>query len=689
MNTITPQDKKALKLYAVLVVFVLLFIYSINANINFDFRNSLNQKAEVASFEGGHFDAVEQGGEPGFLSQVVDFFGIVPGGNDYGEVIDMNNLPSHILPVPNNTNQPNDNESSGQGVPGGDVAITNDNSGYSEGKNQCKRDATGEKLFVLFGEKISKDSSYTKKGLSDIWSTIDGENWKREITSTNVGERWLPALVNVKDTVYIFGGMSDKQKNHFDSSVYKTNDMINFEHVGNFPSTDVGQVRRTVVIYFKNQFWLLDGSGVEGIWSSSDGANWTQEIKEAPWKNHFNYIYLRSATVLNDTILFTSSSAGSGWIPSVLASTDGKKWDYYSPHAWKLDGWQSVYSPIVFKNKVWSFSRHNSDAKGAQITAGESYRIWSMPLVSGIKPSSNKWTASVLKDNDPFAIEKHHSEETAEILIPFKNKLYSIGGAIHGSESGEKWISGGDAKKTTGNIFVSNDAINWSKVNQNGVVYPGPADRSMAVATTRTQYTSANAPDLEVTSIRKINQFISNGNSKNVTLGEWKLSAKAKENNTDYNGTIIINSLNLDGTLIPPTSSSLENLKNIRVYANGTLVANIPTFTPPFYSDPCAPGSNCGYINQKKVDFYINKFVKINLRLKQGESMNIKIVGDLNNVNADFTTYIYKFNFNSTSGGYPCSIYTTDGNSAIKFPGYLLQLRNKPTSPTSKIKLSF
>lgn len=689
MNTITPQDKKALKLYAVLVVFVLLFIYSINANLDFNFKNSPNQKAEVASFEGGQFNAVEEGSEPGLFSRVAEFLGVgQDDGDDYAQAIDVNNLPPYVVLAEDYGNQPNSNEPEGQGISDGNVAIKNDG-GYSEDKNQCVRGATGEKLFVLLGEKVSQDSSFVKKPLSDVWSTLDGENWKREALTTAMGEKWLASLVNVKDTVYIFGGMSDKNKNRFDNSVYKTTDMINYQYVGNFPSTGVGQVRRTVVVYFKNQFWLLDGSGVEGIWTSSDGVNWTQEVKEAPWKNHFNYIYLRSATVLNDTILFTSSSSGSGWIPATLISKDGKKWDYYSPYSWKLDGWQSVYSPITFKNRVWSFSRHNSDKTGVQFTGDGTYRIWSMPLVDGIKPSSNKWVASILSETNPFAIEKHHSEELAEILIQFKNRLYSIGGAKGGVTSGEKWISSGDDKKTTGTIWVSDDAINWNKANQKGVVYPGPADRSMAVATTRTQYTSPNAPDLEITNLSSKNQSISAGNSTNVTIGEWKLTAKAKENNTDYGGTIVINSLNLDGTLIPPTSSSLENLKNIKVYANGTLIANIASFSPPFYSDPCAPGSNCGSITQKKVDFYINKLIKVNLRLKQGESMDIKIVADLNNVNADFTTHIYKFNFNSTSGGYPCSIYTTDGSRLIRFSGHLFQVKNKPTSPTSKTRLSF
>ena len=539
----------------------------------------------------------------------------------------------------------------------------------------------------MTGEKIDPKYPHTKTALADIWSTLDGENWKQEAKTTVMGTKFLSALVKVKergtDAVYIFGGAYDS-KNQFDTSVYKTNDMINFNLVGKLPSTGKGDMRRNIVVYYQNKFWLLNGSGIEGIWTSYDGANWTQEMKEAPWKDNPNYVYLQSALALKDQILFVSSLPSVPWIAFNYTSSDGKNWTgYNSLTPGYFPSWRGMYSPLVFKDKILTFARHDSEDTGIPITYGYFYNIWHIALADSLNPSKpqERWTSTSYPPTIPFAIEKHHSEELAEVFVPFNNKLYSIGGALHGKSSGEKWIPGGNDKtNTSGKVWVSDDGLKWAEAPQKGVTYPGPADRSMAVATTLPWfYSSPSAPDLEITSY-KGTSYISKSVQDNVTLGEWKLSANSKDGRTTFTGKIKIKALELDGTAIPPDSSTLEAMQNIRVYIDGDLSNSVLHFDPPYYYNPCAPSFDCGFTVQKKI--YIFPGGKYDLLLSQGQSVMIKVVADLNGAPLVSTNYLYGLIYNTKQPIWkPCTVYMTDpADSTIKIPGKTIKI-NKHILP--------
>mgnify|MGYP001600203749 CR=1 FL=1 len=338
---------------------------------------------------------------------------------------------------------------------------------------QCvKTPIEGEKLFVLLGESIEPKFPHTKKSLSDIWSTIDGENWKKEAESTIMGAKFMPALVKTPDnTVYIFGGVYNS-KNEFDTSIYKTRDMKKFERVGDLPSNYKGEARRNIVVYYQKKFWLLNGSGIEGIWTSTDGANWTQEVKEAPWKDDPNYIYTYSAIALKNQILFFSSIDGAPWTPYTYTSNDGKDWVQYNPYKnGTPPGWIVVHKPLIFNDMILSFPRHDSNHQGQALENETSveYRFWYMPLVDKINPDQTNWYEIMLYSKfyktpmEPIALEKTHSEELAEIIIPFNNRLYSIGGAIGGWDSGERWRPSDGKTNTTGKIWVSDNAKSWKE----------------------------------------------------------------------------------------------------------------------------------------------------------------------------------------------------------------------------------
>jgi len=557
-------------------------------------------------------------------------------------------------------------------------------SSYTESGYYCKKTVTSEKLFVLLGEKINSTSPYTKTPLSDIWSTIDGENWKQEFKTTKMGAKWMPALVKTNEYVYIFGGVYDSS-NNFDTSIFRTKDMVDFEYVGELPSTKTGDIRRTVVVYFKGKFWLLNGSGVEGVWSSYDGANWNQEVKDAPWGGNPNYIYLHSAIALKDMILFSSSHSGTPWVPMNYVSKDGINWTEYNTYKYfYVEGWPALYNPFIHNNKIWTVPRHDTDDASRQITEKYFYNIFNISLKDLIDPSNDGWTT--MSTTSLFAKEKHHSEELGEVLISFKNKMWTIGGAKRGSiSSGERWIKNDDKPGTLGTIMWSNNGSVWRIANQKGITYPGPADRTNAVATTLPwTYSSENAPDLEIETLKGIN-YIASGTTKDVNIGEWKLSAKSDDDKTSFTGKIKIKDIEIAGTFVNPKTSSLEYMKNIRMYVNGNLVATIPSFKEPFYINPCDPIRDCGSIVNKKIDFLGGK---IGLTMSQGTSVNLKIVADLVNAPKEFTTSIYKFNYNKEASGIPCRTYNKNSKESNSiFPGKTIKVNPNifPTLPRTNL----
>lgn len=556
-----------------------------------------------------------------------------------------------------------------------------------ESPNQCIKQVSSEKLYVLLGEKIDKNLPYKKTPLSDIWSSFDGINWKLEATNTKMGAKWMPALLKINNTVYIFGGVYNSE-NKFDTSIYKTKDMVIFDYVGELPSDQTGILKRNIVVHFKNKFWLLSGSGIKGVWSSYDGSNWVQESKSAPWEANDAYMYLQSAITSDENILFIgTNNKGAPHIPLNYISSDGVNWTEYDPIKYfYINGWSNLYSPLKFGNQWISIPRHMSDELGNPLTYEYFYHILSMPIKNIFNPGKDSWSVKTGLSS-AFNREKVHSEELGEVLISFKNKLWTIGGAKDGTQSGKTWLKNDNKPGTLGTIMNSTNGYVWRNVTQNGVTYPGPADRTNAVATTLPwTYISENAPDLEISSLSGTN-YIATNTQDDVLLGEWNLSAKSFDSRTTFTGRIRIDYIDLLGTFIPPNTSSFDKMANIEVYVNDKLVSNITNFEPPFYTDPCLPYSSCGYVVPQRIKF-MNGLASI--VLSQGQSVNLKIKADIFDAPNEFTTSIYGFGFNKYKNGNPCqsydavtkrNMYKYDGKT-IKINPYVLPVLPKTQIPS-------
>jgi hypothetical protein len=215
------------------------------------------------------------------------------------------------------------------------------------------------------------------------------------------------------------------------------------------------------VVVFENKMYLFggygdggDGSGgaryVEKIWSSSDGAFWSEKSSTLIFKNHqvvvFNnklfwiagqsknngeensvYSSTDGATfkVVIEKAGFTARTAhqvvvfkdklyliggitviGNDFkkLNDVWSSTDGKNWTQETEHASFSARWS--HQVVVFKNKIYLIAGEDSSSKVLN-------DVWS-------STDGKSWTQET--DQAPFSARRSYQ------LVVFKNKIYLIGG---------------------------------------------------------------------------------------------------------------------------------------------------------------------------------------------------------------------------------------------------------------------
>lgn len=219
------------------------------------------------------------------------------------------------------------------------------------------RDSVGEVVFDdhlwILGGWFDRDIPNPR----DVWKSPDGVQW----TCAQKVAPWvhsdIPVVLNYKGRIWMMGGRRLPGAEN-SNKVWSSRDGAQWDLVceaaGWSPRVGAGHV------VFQDKMWVLGGSEnfYDGndrtlhndVWSSTDGANWTLVIENAPWsKRAFHYV-----------VAFAGKMwviSGGSWKPTndvsndVWCSEDGKNWTLVTDHApWQGRIW---FTSVAYRGHLW------------------------------------------------------------------------------------------------------------------------------------------------------------------------------------------------------------------------------------------------------------------------------------------------------------------------------------------------
>jgi hypothetical protein len=145
---------------------------------------------------------------------------------------------------------------------------------------------------VFYGLTVFKDKIWLiggfdgKKYYNDIWNSNDGENWTRVAEKANFSERNISKIIVFKDKIWIIGGGvidGDKVNNPYsEKEIWSSVDGINWKQS---ETNATNKIAGTPVV-FDEKLWLIganrnDGNFANAVLCSDDGENWREF--PAPW----------------------------------------------------------------------------------------------------------------------------------------------------------------------------------------------------------------------------------------------------------------------------------------------------------------------------------------------------------------------------------------------------------------------
>lgn len=535
---------------------------------------------------------------------------------------------------------------------------------YEGGLSPSEPDACGiydrQKMYVLLGETYDANGTAGLFRNSNIWATIDGEHWEEVASKTVMGEKWEPMVLVVNNVAYVFGGKYKSSGGAHDLSSYMSTDMVNWSYLGELPP--MSREFDKSMVYFKGKFWLISSEESVGIWSSTNGSNWKQEVTKNIWDGRTYGTENGSDTVSHKKGGYVSNSMGAyvlnnkiwyvvgnhqnepGSNKKVYSSTDGVNW--IDEGVFKIDGktdqvldiaWNTNPSPIMLRGEAWVISSNRRTGEPMVIKTANG-RDWK--LVSNYRTN--------------FTSPRYYST-----MVSFNGKLWTIGG-----------FAGGPQSLTSYDVWSSINGSVWENVKQIGTKFTAPADRYLAGGLVLTYKYSKGGPDLRISTNSTAKFSYPGNNVKSESLGSWTIKADSLSGAV-FDGEVVISGIKIQGYEFRKGSSSLGYLRNFKVYQYDQttnykkLVGEVSRLNQPYYSYP-----------EKKPN---SKTIKLSspIILKQGESTQITITADfsLNESFNKFITYLVPdFEFiNEESKA--CSINSAYGESRLAgVPGYTIIL---------------
>ena len=199
----------------------------------------------------------------------------------------------------------------------------------------------------------------------DIWNTEDGINWTKVIDVVPWGARYFPYIAVFNDKIWVLGGQdvdADGKKGEKYTDIWSSVDGINWVKEVQFAAwlpraTICGTVVLNNTMYLYGGGAFADGGGVlngfsgvfNDVWNSSDGINWARIMIRAPWSPK---IWGIVGTHKNHMFMMGGDSEGLNWQLSNDAwySDWGVDWKQIKHSFWEP---RHAASAVSFNDKLW------------------------------------------------------------------------------------------------------------------------------------------------------------------------------------------------------------------------------------------------------------------------------------------------------------------------------------------------
>lgn len=201
---------------------------------------------------------------------------------------------------------------------------------------------------------------------NDVWWSEDGVNWNEATAHAAWSSRYTHSAISFNNKIWVMGGLTAT------SSAIDRNGILQQVHQGVWSSTDganwnleigdPGWVAGTVfsTLVFNNKMWVI-GSTIRSttapeqdnkarVWSSSDGITWTKMTNDIGFSLSGGPFSSHGAVVFNNK-MWVFGGTGSADANEVFSSSDGINWRKENIK----DGWKQIVlsASLVHNGTMW------------------------------------------------------------------------------------------------------------------------------------------------------------------------------------------------------------------------------------------------------------------------------------------------------------------------------------------------
>jgi hypothetical protein len=284
-------------------------------------------------------------------------------------------------------------------------------------------------------------SEYSLLNNNDTWSSSDGINWQKEISDAKFTSRFNHRMFSFKDQLWVVAGGYYREDNGYThrEDIWSSTDGINWvEKVKEVPFS---KQNRYSITEFNEKLWLIDAykdaSDIfkNDIWSSEDGINWTLEVSDAGWFEGYN----AQLAVLNNKMWLVGdrieSVGGEFILKDYWSTSDGINWE------------EEVATFPSWVSGDWYFLEHKNKLL---IIFGDNYINEKARVLSSA--NGTDWIEDVISDEVNFS-----TSEGSFTL--FNDEIWLSGGLVTYKQGG--WQ--GSELRISPEPWKSVDGINWRK----------------------------------------------------------------------------------------------------------------------------------------------------------------------------------------------------------------------------------
>ena len=246
---------------------------------------------------------------------------------------------------------------------------------------------------------------------NDVWSSVDGEIWRRDTGSAGWTRRQLHQAVAHNGRLYVLGGADGSKRN----DVWWSVDGANWQREADadWPGREIHQA-----VSYKGRLYVLGGQVSDGktndVWSSADGINWRQDkannaIGWTARDRHQVVVHL-------GRIWLMGGQDSDGSLNDVWSSADGSSW-----RSERNADWDARYFHQVVLHGGRLYVMGGSDRSGNE--GGVKSDVWSS--ANGLRWRLEK------ADNDDFWSKRYRHQSLSRDGL-----LYVLGGQDGGSSNG-------------------------------------------------------------------------------------------------------------------------------------------------------------------------------------------------------------------------------------------------------------